>query len=100
VLANDDWHKKLEACVREFSAVAVAEGADVHVDEVWAAFFNVPKEMKSSMQKDVERGNSPELDAIGGPVVRGGERQVIDTRITRSLIAAIEKKEAKTPAAS
>jgi 2-dehydropantoate 2-reductase len=100
VLANDDWHKKLEACVHEFSAVAVAEGADVHVDKVWAAFFNVPKEMKSSMQKDVERGNSPELDAIGGPVVRGGERQVIDTPITRSLIAAIEKKEAKTPAAS
>jgi 2-dehydropantoate 2-reductase len=90
VLTNDEWHKKLEACVREFCAVAVAEGADVHVDKVWAAFFNVPKDMKSSMQKDVERGNPPELDAIGGPVVRGGERHGISTLVTESLSVAIE----------
>ncbi len=90
VLANDEWHKKLEACVREVCSVAVAEGADVHVDKVWAAFFNVPKDMKSSMQKDVERGNPPEVEAIGGPVVRGGERHGMRTPVTRSLIAAIE----------
>lgn len=90
VLANDEWHKELEACVREFCLVAVAEGADVHVDKVWAAFFNVPKEMKSSMQKDVERGNPPELDAIGGRVVRGGERHGIPVPATRGLTAEIE----------
>ena len=90
VLANDEWHRKLEACVREFCSVAVAEGADVHVEKVWAAFFNVPKDMKSSMQKDVERGNPPEVEAIGGPVVRGGKRHGMPTPVTRSLIAAIE----------
>jgi len=102
VLANDDWHKKLEACVREFCSVAVAEGADVHVEKVWAAFSNVPKDMKSSMQKDVERGNLPEVDAIGGPVVRGGERHGIRTPVTQSLIAAIEgnARNRKTVAAS
>jgi 2-dehydropantoate 2-reductase len=90
VLSNDEWHKKLEACVREFCAVAVAEGGDVHVDKVWAAFFNVPKDMKSSMQKDVERGNQPEIEAIGGPVLRGGEKHRIPTPVARSLIAEIE----------
>jgi len=90
VLANDEEHRKLEACVREFCSVAVAEGADVHVEKVWAAFFNVPRDMKSSMQKDVERGNPPEVEAIGGPVVRGGERHGIRTPVTQSLIAAIE----------
>jgi 2-dehydropantoate 2-reductase len=92
VLANDHWHKKLEACVQEFSAVAVAEGADVHADKVWAAFFNVPKEMKSSMQKDVERGNPPEVDAIAGPVVRGGEKRGIPTPVTQGLTSDIEKR--------
>ncbi len=90
VLANDEWHKKLEACVREFCSVAVAEGADVHGDKVWTAFFNVPKDMKSSMQKDVERGHPPEIEAIGGPVLRAGEKHRIPTPVTRSLIAEIE----------
>lgn len=97
VLANDECHKKLEACVREFCAVAVAEGGDVHVDKVRAAFFNVPSDMKSSMQKDVERGNQPEVEAIGGPVLRAGEKHRIPTPVTRSLIAEIEERMGSLP---
>jgi 2-dehydropantoate 2-reductase len=92
VLADPQWHKKLEDCVREFCAVALAEGATVHVDKVLAAFFNVPKNMRSSMQKDVDRGNPPELDAIGEPVVRGGERLGIPVPVTQGLIDAVERK--------
>jgi len=69
VLADPQWHQKLENCVRESCAVALAESAQVHVDKVLAAFPNVPKDMRSSMQKDVDRGNPPELDAIGVPHV-------------------------------
>lgn len=90
VLADQARHQQLEACIREFCAVAKAEGAQVNPDKVVGAFAMVPKEMRSSMQKDVERGNPPELDAIGGPVLRGGERRGIPVPATRELVVAIE----------
>jgi ketopantoate reductase len=44
------------------------------------------------MQKDVVAGRKLELDAIGGPIVRGGERYGIDVPTTVELIAAIRRK--------
>lgn len=90
VLANASWHQKLESCIREFCSVALAEGAQVNPDKVVAAFSMVPKDMRSSMQKDVERGNLPELDAIAGPVLRGGARHGIAVAATGELAAAVE----------
>lgn len=90
VLANGSWHQKLETCIREFCSVALAEGAQVNPDKVVAAFSMVPKEMRSSMQKDVDRGNLPELEAIAGPVLRGGARHGIAVAATRELAAAVE----------
>lgn len=92
VLADEARHKQLEACIREFCAVAKAEGAQVNPDKVVGAFAMVPKEMRSSMQKDVERGNPPELDAIGGPVLRGGERHRIPVPATRELVAEVQQR--------
>jgi len=92
VLGEEARHKQLEACIREFCAVAKAEGAQVNPDKVVGAFAMVPKEMRSSMQKDVERGNPPELDAIGGPVLRGGERHGISVPATRELVAAVQQR--------
>ena len=90
VVADAHWRQQLENCVREFCAVGIAKGAQINVDKVLAAFSIVPKEMRSSMQKDVDRGNPPELDAIGGPVVRGGERRGIPVPVTRELMEAVE----------
>jgi len=90
VLANGTWHQKLETCIREFCSVALAEGAQVNPDKVVAAFSMVPKEMRSSMQKDVDRGNLPELEAIAGPVLRGGARHRITVAATGELAAAVE----------
>jgi 2-dehydropantoate 2-reductase len=90
VLANGTWHQKLEACIREFCSVALAEGAQVNPDKVVAAFSMVPKEMRSSMQKDVDRGNLPELEAIAGPVLLGGARHRIAVAATGELAAAVE----------
>jgi ketopantoate reductase len=47
------------------------------------------------MQKDVEAGRSPELDAIGGPIVRGGKAHGISTPVTSDLIEMIRKKSAR-----
>jgi len=41
------------------------------------------------MQKDVAAGRQLELDAIAGPIVRGGEKYGIDVSTTADLMAAI-----------
>ena len=41
------------------------------------------------MQKDVDAGREPELDAIAGPILRAGERHGIDVSATRELAALV-----------
>ena len=48
--------------------------------------------MRSSMQKDIAAGRELELDAIGGPIVRGGERYGIDVSTAADLMTAIRSK--------
>jgi 2-dehydropantoate 2-reductase len=90
VIADPDWKRQLESSVREACAVAVAEGAKVDADAIIASMLKMPPNMRSSMQKDVERGNAPELDAIAGPILRGGARHGIAVPATRQLVAAVE----------
>ena len=92
VLADPEWKRQLESCVREACAVAVAEGAKVDAEAIIAGMLKMPANMRSSMQKDVERGNAPELDAIAGPILRGGQRHRIDVPTTKNLIAAVERR--------
>jgi 2-dehydropantoate 2-reductase len=91
VIASPEWKLQLESCVREACAVAVAEGAKVDADAILAAMMKMPANMRSSMQKDVERGNPPELDAIAGPILRGGQRHEIDVPTTKKLVVAVER---------
>jgi 2-dehydropantoate 2-reductase len=44
------------------------------------------------MQKDFEAGRPLELDAIGGPIVRGGQRHGIATPATNELVRLIESR--------
>lgn len=90
VIADPDWKRQLESCVREACAVALAEGARVDADAILASMLRMPPNMRSSMQKDVERGNVPELDAIAGPILRGGARHGIAVPATTQLVAAVE----------
>jgi 2-dehydropantoate 2-reductase len=92
VIADTDWKRQLESCVREACAVAIAEGAKVDADSVLASMMKMPPNMRSSMQKDVARGNPPELDAIAGPILRGGLRHGIDVPTTKKLVASVERK--------
>jgi 2-dehydropantoate 2-reductase len=92
VIADPDWKQQLESCVREACAVALAEGAKVNAESVIATMMKMPPNMRSSMQKDVERGNAPELDAIAGPILRGAARHGIEAPTTKSLVAAVERR--------
>jgi 2-dehydropantoate 2-reductase len=80
---------ELEAAIREAGAVARAEGAQVDVEQTLGFLRAAPGGLRSSMQKDVEAGRAPELDAIGGPVVRGAGRHGLEAPVTAALMERI-----------
>ncbi|MFY9743356.1 MAG: 2-dehydropantoate 2-reductase [Candidatus Sulfotelmatobacter sp.] len=92
VLADPHWRVLGEACVRETCAVGIAEGAKVSAEKVMSGVAMMPGGMRSSMQKDVEHGNPPELDAIAGPILRGGKKHGIDVPATEELVAGVERR--------
>jgi ketopantoate reductase len=82
---------RLEACVKETCAVGVAEGAQVAPEPILAAPEGAPDAFRSSMQKDVAAGWAPELDAISGPIVRGGHEHGVDVSATKALVDLIAR---------
>jgi 2-dehydropantoate 2-reductase len=92
ILSDPEWRAQGEACVREACAVALAEGAKVDAESILAWVKTAPANMRSSMQKDVERGNPPELDAIAGPILRGAAGHGIEVPATKKLVAAVERR--------
>jgi len=95
IFADAWWKQKLSSAIAEACAVANASGAEVDALQLQAVFDGVPPGMRSSMQKDLAAGRQPELDAIGGPIVRGGERHGLDVSTTVELMAAIRSKTAR-----
>jgi 2-dehydropantoate 2-reductase len=92
VLADPAWNKKLRASVSEAYTVANADGATINEAKVQALFEGTPPAMRSSMQKDLVAGRPIELDAIGGAIVRAGERHGIEVSATSNLMEAIRAK--------
>jgi 2-dehydropantoate 2-reductase len=92
ILADAAWKQKLTTAATEACAVANASGAEIDALQIRATFDNSPPGMRSSMQKDLVAGRQLELDAIAGPIVRGGERYGIDVPTTVELMAAIRAK--------
>jgi 2-dehydropantoate 2-reductase len=89
VRSEEGWWARLEACVKEACAVGVAEGAKVAPDPVLTVLERAPDGFRSSMQKDVAAGRTPELDAIAGPILRGGGEHGIDVSATRTFVDQI-----------
>lgn len=90
--ADPAWRERLLNAVRETAAVAVAEGANVDLSITLKTVEGFPPSTRSSMQKDLEAGRPPELEAIGGPILRDGEKHGIPTPTIRQLIAQIERR--------
>ncbi len=89
IFADAEWKHKLDSAIAEACAVAKASGAEIDLPKLQAIFESFPPEARSSMAKDVMAHRQLELDAIGGPIVRGGQRYGIDVPTTANLIAAI-----------
>jgi 2-dehydropantoate 2-reductase len=78
---------ELVAVINEVADVAGALGASLSAEEALAFFDSVPPGMRSSMQHDAATGSPIELDAIGGSVLRAGERSGIPTPGIGKLVA-------------
>ena len=92
IYADAEWKRKLISATAEACAVAKASRAEVDAAQIQATFDGLPSGIRSSMQKDLASRRQLELDAIGGPIVRGGERYGIDVSTTATLIAVIHAK--------
>jgi 2-dehydropantoate 2-reductase len=95
VFADAEWKRRLDSAIAEACAVAKASGAEIDLAKLQAVFENMPSGMRSSMQKDVAAKRQLELDAIGGPIVRGGQRYGIDVPTTVQLIEKIQSSSAR-----
>jgi 2-dehydropantoate 2-reductase len=92
ILADPEWRQAGLSCIREACAVAIAEGAQLDAEQSIAGVLKMPGNMRSSMQKDVEQGKTPELDAIAGPILRGARKHNIAVPVIARLVAAVEKR--------
>jgi 2-dehydropantoate 2-reductase len=79
----------MEAAIREICAVAATEGARLAPEVFTQALRGMPAEMRSSMQKDIAAGRPPELDAIGGAVLRRGRERGIPTPAVEELVRRV-----------
>jgi 2-dehydropantoate 2-reductase len=81
--------ERYHGCQSEALAVARAEGAHIDEDALRTLQAAAPRETQSSMQKDVAAGRQPELDAIAGPILRGGRRHAIPVPRTDELVQLV-----------
>jgi 2-dehydropantoate 2-reductase len=92
VFADPQWKRALYAAVEEAAAVANAWGAEIDAGAIKSIMDPLPSAMRSSLAKDLIAGRQLELDAIAGPIARGGEKFGIPTPVTKELMAEIEAK--------
>jgi 2-dehydropantoate 2-reductase len=78
-------------CLDEVIEVARAEGAQIDDRALRNVVVKAPAGIRSSMQKDVAAGRPPELDAIAGPIQRGGRRHGIPTPNTDELARLVDR---------
>jgi len=86
------WRKMLEGCVAEGVAIAGAEGIKMDISTVMAQIDRLPKEMGTSMQRDIAAGKISEIDTVAGAVVRAGKKHGIDCPTIESLISMVNSK--------
>ena len=82
---------RLVRCHDETVAVALAGNVALDAQKLRRQFLEFPGSgWRTSMQKDFEAGRPLELDAIAGPIVRGGRRYGIATPTTEELVRLVE----------
>jgi|SRR5579871_2720942 len=91
IFADATWKARLYSAIDETCAVARSCGAEIEAAKVKSGLQPLPDTMRSSMAKDLLAGRQLELDAIAGPILRGGEHGTA-VPVTRELVDAIRGK--------
>jgi 2-dehydropantoate 2-reductase len=93
VQADPDWNLRLVRCHDETVAIALAGNVALDAQKLRRQFLEFPGGgWRTSMQKDFEAGRPLELDALAGPIVRGGRRYGIATPTTEELVRLVEER--------
>ena len=93
VLAVPELREMLAQAFAETAAVARAERVELDPDPVgrmMAFAHNLKPSMKSSMQRDLERGRRLEVESINGTVARLGAKQGIPTPVNACIYACLK----------
>ncbi len=97
VVALRETRAILERALTEIHQLARAEGVGLPDDIVATTMEtvgNIPYHMKSSLQRDLERGRRLEVDALSGAVVRRGRARSVDTPVHETLWACVKARSA------
>lgn len=89
VRGDSQWRERLLGVLEETAEVARASGANPDVEAARTMLLSAPDGMRTSMQKDRAAGRPLELDAIAGPIVRGGHEHGIPTPHTSILMSLL-----------
>ena len=93
VMASEAGRETLMAALKEVEAVARAKGVNLDADIVpktWDYMVGWAKDLKASMQIDMEAGRPLELDAFTGAVVRLGKETGVPTPVNDTLYSVLE----------
>ncbi|HEV2217782.1 MAG TPA: 2-dehydropantoate 2-reductase [Candidatus Dormibacteraeota bacterium] len=82
----------LEAVLREFAAVAAAEGVVIDPVANLAFIDRAPASMETSMQRDQAAGRPTEIDALGGALLRRAAKAGIEVPVTTRLVHELESR--------
>jgi len=80
---------ELQATAREIAAVSEASGGPGDPQRILDMFNAFNADGKTSMLRDLEAGRPPELDAIGGAVLRAAQAHGIPVPTVQSLVDAL-----------
>ena len=99
VMAVPELRETLAGAFSEAAAVAAAEGVELDpqpVERMMAFAGSLKPSMKSSMQRDLERGKRLEVDSINGTVVRLGRAHGVPTPVNLCIYASLLLEDLRT----
>jgi 2-dehydropantoate 2-reductase len=89
---DPNWRRQMQAALEEGAAVAQAEGSKVSVEMTMDYVDHARYGLGSVMQRDLQAGDRPELDAIAGSIIRAADRRRIPCPTIRELAAQVAAK--------
>jgi 2-dehydropantoate 2-reductase len=92
IRCTPELRAELVGAIEEGCAVARAEGAEIPAGDPLGELNAAHDTLGSSMQRDIAAGRPPELDAIGGAVLRAAARHGIACPTIERLVARIAER--------